>query len=173
MFPIVMGFISIFSAWKWGDWRSWHKYIHTIQYFILGDMLYNLLTWGYPWWTYPHPPNVLPNHLAVNLFVMFTIYPSTMLIFLYHYPDGKHISRKIIYILLWILIWAVWEYNMIFLGYCVYHNGWTYAWSLGFICLMVLMLRLHYKRPLWAYILTIPITVFLLLWFNVPVFQTK
>ena len=37
--------------------------------------------------------------------------------------------------------------------------------------IMVPMLVLHYKRPFWAYILSVPITVFLLWWFHVPVFK--
>ena len=68
---------------------------------------------------------------------------------------------------------GVFELIMFFSGLCVYSHGWTYTWSIVFASLMIPMLVLHYKRPLWAYILSVPITVFLLLWFEVPVFNTQ
>ncbi|SDP13018.1 hypothetical protein SAMN04487897_13831 [Paenibacillus sp. yr247] len=172
MYPIVVAFVSMIAAWKWGDWMHWRKYLPTIQYFILGDMLYNLLTWDFSLWLYPHPPNLLPNHLTNSLFIMFTIYPSTMLIFLYRYPQ-KNIIKQILYILIWIVLWLLEEFIMISNGLCVYSNGWTYTWSVFFASVMIPMLLLHYKRPMWAYILSVPITVFLLLWFHVPVLNAK
>ncbi|KPV41959.1 CBO0543 family protein [Alicyclobacillus ferrooxydans] len=171
MFPIVIGLVSVLAAWRWGDWRNWRHYLPTIQYFIGGDMLYNLLCERYLLWDYPHPPNLLPNHLVTNLFIMFVIYPSTMLIYLYRYPYGKSVLKQVLYILMWIVAWMAYELYMITHGLCVYHHGWTYAWSIGFACVMVSMLRLHHTRPLAAYILSIPITLFLLVWFHVPVLQ--
>jgi len=172
MFPIMMGIVTILSAWKWGDWKNWRDYLHTIQYFILGDMLYNLFTWDYSLWTYPHPPNLLPNHLTNNLYIMFTMYPSTLLIFLFQFPKNN-VRKQILYILLWIVLWLIFELIMVMNGFCVYSHGWTYGWSIVFVCLMVPMLLLHHKRPMLAYILSVPIIVFLLLWFHVPVFDTK
>lgn len=171
MFPILVGFLSMFGAWRCGDWRNWRKYLPTIQYFIGFDLVYNLLCRDRLVWDYPNPPNLFPNHLMNNLFIMFTIYPSTTLIYLYRYPYGKPVMKQVLYILMWIAIWAVWELCMISFGNCVYHYGWTYAWSIGFICTMVLVLRLHHTRPFIAYILSVPVTVFLLLWFHVPVFE--
>lgn len=172
MFPIIIGLVTILSAWKWGDWKNWLQYLPTIQYFIIGDMLYNLFTWNYSLWSYPHPPNLLPNHITNNLYIMLTIYPSTMLIFLYRFPKNDFI-KQILYILIWIGLWLVFELIMVFNGLCVYHHGWSYGWSIIFACIMVPMLVLHHKRPMWAYILSVPITGFLLLWFHVPVFKAK
>jgi hypothetical protein len=172
MFPIIIGFILILCAWKWGDWKNWLLYLPTIQYFIISDMLYNLLTWDYSLWSYPHPPNLLPNHLLNNLFIMFVIYPSTMLIFLYRFPK-QNLVKQTLYIFTWIVLWLAFELVMVLKGLCVYSHGWTYGWSIAFVCIMVPMLILHYKRPLWAYIVSAPITLFLLLWFHVPVFSVK
>lgn len=166
-----MAVFSVFVALKWGDWRNWKKYLPTIQYFIGSDMLYKLLTWNFPLWTYPHPPNILPNHLTTSLFIMFVVYPSTMFMYLYHYPEGKSVTKRILYMLMWVGIWAVWELGMNTLGNCVYRHGWTYAWSIGFLCVMIPMLRLHHIRPLFAYALSVPTIIFLLIWFHVPVFK--
>lgn len=171
MFPIFIACVSIFSAWRWGDWRHWGKYLLTIQYFIGCDMLYNLLTWNYRLWDYPHPPNLLPTHLITSLFLMFTIYPSFLLVYLFRYPERKNIPSKSLYILIWIVIWLAYELYMITHGLCEYHHGWSYAWSIGFASVMVPMLLLHHKRPLLAYMLSFCIIVFLILWFHVPVLK--
>lgn len=171
MFPILYSCAFILCAWKWGDWRNWGKYLPTIQYFIGCDMLYNLLTWNYHLWAFPHPPNVLPNHMMVSLFRVFTTYPSFILIYLYHYPKHNGI-RQALYLLAWFTLWALDELYMVRSGILVYSHGWNYVWSLVFLCIMLPMLILHHKHPLWAYLLTVPIVVFLVLWFHVPVLQT-
>lgn len=172
MFHIIIGFFLILCAWKWGDWKNYRLYLPTILYFIMSDMLYNLFTWDYSLWSYPHPPNLLPNHLLNNLFIMFTFYPSTVLIFLYRFFKESGVKQAL-YLLTWIVLWLGFELIMVLKGLCVYHHGWTYGWSIIFVCIMVPMLILHHKHPMWAYILSVPIIVFLLLWFHVPVFSTK
>ncbi|MGG1679463.1 CBO0543 family protein [Neobacillus sp. NRS-1170] len=172
MFTIIIGFISILCAWKWGDWKNYRFYLPTIQFFIMGDMLYNLFTWNYHLWSYPHPPNLLPNHLLTNLFIMFAIYPSTMLIFLYRFPN-ENLLKRLFYIFIWIVLWLSFELVMVLNGLCVYSHGWTYGCSIVFACIMVPILILHHKRPMWAYLVSVPITVFLLLWFHVPVLNDK
>ena len=171
MFPIVVGFVLMFAAWRWGDWRHWRKYLPSIQFFIGGDMLYNLLCRNHLVWDYPHPPNLFTNHLINNLVYMLLLYPTFTLIYLYRYPYGKSVMKQIVYILAWIVAWLAFELYMITHGLCVYHYGWTYGWSTFFACVMVSMIRLHHTRPLMGYILSVPFTVFLLLWFHVPVLQ--
>jgi hypothetical protein len=172
MFPFVVGFVAMICSWKWGDWKNWTKYLSTIQYFIIGDLLYNLFSINFHLWSYPNPPNLLPNHLMNNLLYMLMIYPSTSIIFLYRFPKNNYI-KQFLYILIWIGFWIVFEIIMVWQGLCVYTNGWTFGWSVFFICIMVPMLILHHKRPLWAYVLSVPVIVFLLLWFKVPIFTPK
>lgn len=170
MVHIITAIITIFAAWKFGDWKHWRIYLPTIQYFIIGDLLYNLFTWEQLLWFYPYPANALPNHLLNNLLIMFTIYPSTLLIMLFHYPKKKKMNQ-FLYLLVWIVLWIIFEFFMVFTGQCVYDNGWTFGWSITFASIMVPMLVLHHKRPMLAYLLSIPITIFLLYWFQVPVLK--
>ncbi|MCF8568296.1 hypothetical protein LLE49_26595 [Alicyclobacillus tolerans] len=170
---IWMGIASTVSAWFWGDWRHWRQYLPTIQYFVLCDALYDLLTFGWRLWYYPHPPNVFPNHIITNLFVMLTIYPSSTLVYLYHYPYKQGVVRQTLYITVWIGAWAVWEFYMHMRSLLLYAHGWSYAWSIGFICVMIPMIRLHFTKPLTAYAVSVPIIVFLLIRFNVPVLNTN
>jgi len=34
----VYGFLYLFAAWKWGDWKNWREYYPTILFFIIGDL---------------------------------------------------------------------------------------------------------------------------------------
>ncbi len=167
MLLIFIGFFSIACAWRWGDWRHWHRYLPTIQYLIMGDMLYNLLCQHFLMWSYPSPPNLFPSHLFNNLFIMFTIYPSTMLLFLYRFPKAN-ISKKILYIVFWICLWLVYELIMDIRGLLIYDNHWSYSASVCFVIIMVPMLYLHFKRPGLAYLVSVPIIVALLIYFHVP-----
>lgn len=172
MVHVITALIVILAAWKWGDWRNWRFYLPTIQYFIIGDLLYNLFTWEYRLWLYPTPPNILPNHLLNNLFIMFTLYPASLLIMLYRFPERNRM-RQTLYLLSWIGFWVLFEFVMLMTGQFVYDNGWTFGWSICFATIMVTMLTLHHKRPMLAYLLSIPITLFLLYWFQVPVLYEK
>lgn len=51
---------------------------------------------------------------------MLVLYPSVMLVYLYHYPEGKSVIKRILYMLMWVGIWAAWELGMITFKNCVY-----------------------------------------------------
>lgn len=172
MFPIAVGCFSILCAWKWGDWKNWLHYLPTIQYFFIGDLLYNLFTWNHRLWSYPNPPNLLPNHLTNSLLYMLILYPSTMLIYLYRFPKNNFF-KQLLYIFIWLVMWLLFEIILVWKGFCVYNHGWTFGWSAIFVCFMLPMLYLHHKRPLWAYLLSVPIILFLLFWLQVPVISKK
>jgi hypothetical protein len=61
------------------------------------------------------------------------------------------------------------EFIMTLTGHIEYNYGWGLAWSVGFNCLMFPMLRLYYKKPLIAYLLSVPIGIFFLWYFDIPV----
>lgn len=170
---IWTGLASMILAWLWGDWRHWQRYLPTIQYLILCDSLYDLLTFGWRLWYYPHPPNVFSNHITTNLFVMFTIYTSSTLVYLYHYPYKGGFIRQVLYMMVWIALWAVWELYIHFRSLLLYAHGWSYGWSIGFICIMIPMIRLHFTRPLMAYASSVLIIVFLISRFNVPILNVN
>lgn len=155
-----------------GDWRHWEKYHHTILYFILCDLLYNFLTSDFPLWEYDESL-LLPSHTATNLVIMFIIYPCTVLIFLPYTTKLHKPLSKFMYISSWVVLYAFFEWLFEKIGVFHYHNGWSLLSSIIFDYVMFSMLYLHFKRPLIAYILSVPITVILLLFFNVPVTEWR
>ncbi|HYK71701.1 MAG TPA: hypothetical protein VEV44_01015 [Pseudoneobacillus sp.] len=70
--------------------------------------------------------------------------------------------KKLIYILKWLVIFILFESLLLKFNHVHYYNGWNIGWTILFDIIMFLMLRLHFKRPLWAIILSFPSTLFYL-----------
>ncbi|WP_430734291.1 CBO0543 family protein [Fodinisporobacter ferrooxydans] len=160
-------------VWRWGDWRHWEKYQSTALYFIATDLLYNFLTYNHSLWLYhPAHPVIVPTHTLNNLMVTLIFFPCTVILYLSRYPAG--LGKQVVYILFWIGMYlsveAVFHF---YLGIFSYHNGWNYGWSILFNFVMFPMLRLHYKKPLWAYALSVVTIVSLMLIFQIPIYKMK
>lgn len=156
------------ALWKWGDWKNWKEYYPTILFFIVGDFLYlYLLSDRYPMWTYsPATLDEGLTHSHIVLSIMLIKYPATILIYLSHFPKGK--MKKVLYVLLWVFIYAVNELADIKFNLIKYDNGWGYGWSILFNTVMFTILGIHYKHPILAWILAGGFIVFLWNVFDVP-----
>lgn len=157
---------AVIIAWRWGDWKNWQKYYPTILYMITGNLLYNILTYHYPIWLYQK--SILQNHTLTDILNSFVIFPATILLFLPHFPN-KGIIKKIRYLLFWMIIYISVEWFLSELGYFSYHNGWNLGWSVLFNIGMFTLLRVHYKKPLLAWGISVFIILFLLIIFDVPI----
>lgn len=104
---------------------------------------------------------LLPNHILIALFRMATIYPSTILLFFSHFPKERKM-KQILYLLLWILIYALIE-TLNYYGWKVisHHHGWDLRWSFLFDFVMFPMLLIHQYLPLLAWLLSIGFVMFL------------
>jgi hypothetical protein len=162
---VATGLIVLIAVWKWGDWRNWKKYHTTMLYFALGNLLYNFLTASYFLWRLD--ADFLSNHTLTELIYTFIVFPGTALLFLCNMPKVR--KSKIRHIITWILIYALWEALFVLTKSIEYQYGWGYWWSVSFDAFMFPMLLLHYKKPLIAYLLSIPIGIFFIWWFHVPV----
>jgi hypothetical protein len=155
---IILATAFVISAWKWGDWKNWKLYHPTILYFLYGDMFYNYLTSHYPLWIHP-PIFPIDSYLVVKLLVQLC-FACTPLIYLGHYPKERW--KVILWIGFWVILYSSIEGGLLLIGAMKHYNGWTLLHSVFFNCLMFPMLRLHFKRPLLAYILSAPIIIALL-----------
>lgn len=170
MYIIVRMLLWILAAWRWGDWRNWKNYQSTFLFVILLDLLYNFLTYNYPLWVYD-PTDIIPNHTLNNLFVSFISYPSIVFIYLGRYPTGW--VKQVAWIIFWVTLFSIVELVNNIMGLMSYHNGWNFGWSVIFYLVQLPFIRLHYKKPLLAYGLSVLIIVGLLLLFKVPVSKMK
>lgn len=155
----------IFAVWRWGDWRNWQKYHTVMLYFALGNLAYNFLTANHFLWRLE--ADFISNHTLTEMLYTFVVFPGTALLFICNYPDTK---RKVwMHYLYWIIIYVGIEWVMTTTGHIKYQFGWGLVWSAAFDCLMFPMLRLYYRKPLLSYIISVPLALFFILYFDIPV----
>ncbi|WP_251632996.1 CBO0543 family protein [Neobacillus niacini] len=168
---LLLNSLFLIAGVKWGDWRNWSKYHSTILFFWFGDLLYNLLCKDYLMWEYKETifgQNLLPNHLAVSLLIMFVAYPATVIIYLGNIP--KDTSRIVLWLIFWVTLYSLVEYiNLRYLNLVSHHNGWSMGWSVLFNLIIFSMLLLHYKHQVAALLLSIPIILFFVIFFKIPI----
>lgn len=144
---IITVIVSLSTCYIWGDWRRWEKYYPTILFFILGNLVYRILFHNNLLWLYVSP---LLNHTLIDILITFTVFPSTLMVFIPNYPRGT--SKQVVYIFFWVCLYSAVEYISHILGAFKYDNGWNTLWSILFNISMFSLLYLHYKKPLLAWI---------------------
>ena len=165
MIMVAVGITSLLLGWKLGNWRKIEKYYPTILFLIIGDLLYNIFTYSDPTWSY-NKNWIFPNHTLANLWIMITVYPATVMIYLFHFPKKKR--KQIFYIIFWVILYVIAEiFGLHVFNFIDHFNGWNMWWSLLFDIILFVMLYIHYKRPLLAWGLSIIVIIFFLNVFNV------
>lgn len=155
---------AIIASWRSWTWKHFYEFHATIIYVSAMNLLYIYFTTGYILWEM-QPDLGLPLSI-VDMMYTFIIFPCTAILFLTKYPTI--FSKKVYHILKWITIYIVVEWIGHVLNRITYENGWNLWWSLLFLIMMFPMFRLHYKRPLLAYLLTIIFIFLILYFFQVP-----
>jgi hypothetical protein len=172
---LLLNGLFLIAGMIWGDWRNWRKYHSTILFLWFGDLLYNFLCHDYIMWEYKESifgQNILSNHTVISLLIMFIAYPASVLIYLGKFPKEK--IEIVIWVLFWVTLFSLIEYiNLRYLDLVSHYNGWTMGWSILFNMLMFPLLRLHYKYPIAALLISIPIILFFVICFNVPISRMK
>ena len=146
MYHILLAVISILICYKYGDWRNWKNYYPTILFFILSNVVCILLTYTHPLWFYEC--NLLHKTFS-DLLICITVYPSTVMVFIPHFP--KKINKSIIHISFYVACYTLAELIGMKLGYFTHHNGWNIWYTIIFNYALLSMLILHYKKPLYAW----------------------
>jgi hypothetical protein len=146
-------FFILVSAWpiityKSGAWRKWKLYYPTILFFCVGNLLGFAVFHHYLLWEFKS--NVL-SHVTIDFIQMIFIFSCTTILFLQYYPEK--LTRQILYTLVWVCIYSIIEYFFHSLGGIVYNRGWSIWWSLVHNIYQFILLRIHYKRPILAWIL--------------------
>ncbi|WP_226668258.1 CBO0543 family protein [Metabacillus litoralis] len=167
----IYGFIYIFAAWKWGDWRNWRLYYPTILFFVNGDLLYHFLLFDhFPLWRF-NPVSIDEKNgitsVHISLIIMMIKYPCTILIYLGNFPKGK-LSKQFLYITFWVMIYATNEIITHLLGGIKHYNGWNEWWSISFDVVMFSVLALHHYKPVISWILSFIYIIVLWNLFDVP-----
>lgn len=159
----VFGLIGFFICWKMGDLKNWREYYSTILYFFIGDIVCDYLTSDKLLFQFSALAEKSP---VVDVCIMVLLYSSTTILYLAHYPSG--IKKQILYLLFWIALFTSIELASSLLDDFVHKNGWNMYYSILFNALMFPLLRLHYKKPLLVWPISVALCFALLWWFRIP-----
>lgn len=162
--------LFLVAAFKWGNWRNWQEYYPTILFFILGDLLKNFLFHDYRMWQYQETffgEKILFSHSVIALLIMLVAYPSTLLLYLGHYPHTW--IRQVLWVSFWVMLYSLIEFiNLRHLSLINHFHGWTIGWSVAFNVVMFSTLGIHKKSPLLAWGVSVIWIIFLWNIFEVP-----
>lgn len=162
MVHIVIGAILITVCCLKGNRGSWKEYYPTIIIFILGDAVYNFVTFNYPLWIYSFPGWPELGHTYIDLYWAVVIFPCIVILFLTFLPKG--VIKTAAYIAGWSAAFALTEYIMYLSKGMVYFNRWNTLFSFFFDIVMFTVLYVHYKKPLAAWIMIsaiVPLFIFI------------
>jgi hypothetical protein len=145
---VIMDIVCIGLCYKWGDWRNWKRYYSTMLFYIIGSLTENIITCEKPLWLFH---GSYPIDRLADYFFGFLIFPCIIILFLSNYPKGR--IRQITYLFAFIFVMSFVEYILYSSNEIEYYNGWNIGWSVLLYVGVFPLLRLHYKKPLWAMLL--------------------
>lgn len=164
LYYIGVAIIMTAACWRWGDWRNWKAYYPTILYYIIGDLTSYVLFRAHPLWVYQEW--VRDNHFVPDLFYAVFVYPSMIILYLSRFPGERR--RQAGYMILWIAGYTLFEFVSVQLHFLSYANGWSILHSAVLNIGMFALLRLHQKKPLLTWPISMALALGMLVLFNIP-----
>ncbi|KKI93841.1 hypothetical protein WQ54_01960 [Bacillus sp. SA1-12] len=160
LFFIIAAFLII--VFLFIDREQLKDYYPTIQYYIICNLLYNFVFYHHTLWRYEGETAWL-KHSIIEITFTFIVVPIMIIVYLRFFPSDL---KGLAYLAAWAL--SFWITEVIFnkKGNFIYENGWNIWWSFLFNLIMFPILIIHYKRPIVAIIISIPLILLLLLFFH-------
>ena len=169
MFHSIFAILSILIAWKWGDWRNWRLYYPTILFVMFGDLIQMIITYNYPLWTYN---SSFTSHTIINLIVIFTVFPSFVILFIPRHPKNGIIKKGLYMLSLALLFTLIEWFSYLTRSFSYYHN-WYIWYSLVFNIILVSLIRIHYNDPRLAIPLACTLGFGIVVLFKIPLSSIK
>lgn len=164
MVAIIYTILWLLAALKFAD-RNWEKYYPTLLFAALSNSLYELICYQHQLWQME--PNGLKVSMIPILLLVLIGMPISSWIYLSNYPRNSKLRRQAVYIILFTGLFVLLEFLSVKWGSITYHNGWNLLWSAFFDIIMFVMLRIHYRKPLFGLMMSIPYTGILMIIFDI------
>jgi hypothetical protein len=171
MYLLLVIVVWIIFAYKFVDWSQWRKQYSTILFFIVVNLTYNLLYYNHTLWAFRGITMEWLNHSIINMAFTFFICPVGLIIYLQRFPETR--KYQLIYISVWITFYTVIEALFAHKGMYVYDNGWNSWLNIIVNTVLFVVLYIHYKHPVRAFIVSIPIAIIFYLFFPFPLDSLK
>jgi hypothetical protein len=146
-----------------GKWQKWKEFLPTFYYWALFSCFYEYISYIGNKHLWEFAKNFISLFVTETLYT-FIFYPSMIVLFLGSFPEER--TRRFWYYFKWISLSVIIEAIALKIGAIKFAHGWSMGWEVFFYSTMYPMLRLHYRNPLIALILSIFFVIFYLLIFN-------
>lgn len=161
---VAITVFTILLSLKFGQWSTWRHYHPSMLFIAVGGLLYEYIVQEYSLWKF-HPDFLYSHEMTVIVYALI-IMPLSIFLYLSHIPE-KWFHRAL-YILLWTGIYITTEWILYLFGRISYENGWVFGYSILFDIVMFSVMALHHYYPTKAYIVSVFIIIFLIIFFKVP-----
>jgi hypothetical protein len=162
----TIGLLLIAASLIWAKWKEWQNYYPTMMYIVASNLLYKYFALSkFHLWEFSSQDFFFKSHIGIFLWHIFIINTLFTFIYLSNFPEGQ-LRKKCFYILKWVALFIAVEVALLKFNQVSYYHGWNLGWTALFDLTMFIMLRLHYKKPIWAIILSIIFTLFYLFVFG-------
>lgn len=161
---VIIAILTVIASFKWGDWKKAKEYQSSMLFIATGGLLYEYIVKDHTLWKF-HADLLYGHQMTVIVYALITM-PLSIMIFLSHFPERW--LFRIGYILLWSGTYIAVESILYVFGRISYQNGWGLWHSFVFDIIMFSVIAIHQYKPFRAYILSIPIIIFLIYYFQVP-----
>jgi len=152
MVSVAYSALWIMASYWFVKWKDWKLLYSTALFSSVANLLYEVICYRYPLWAME--PNGLPN-VTLNILLLSLIgMPLSTMIYLSYFPFERKWLAKLLYISFFVVLFVVMEYFAVLFGSITYHNGWSLFHSFLFDIGMFTILYVHYKNPLYAWILS-------------------
>lgn len=162
---IILGLVSIYLCYKFGDWKNWRSYYPTMLFYIIADFSHILLTQKKSLWLINS--GVFGSDTLSDYFISLIIAPCIIILFLSNYP--KRIIKRVAYTFLYVIIMSSIEYVAHIRKAIVYYNGWVFGCTIIVYIAMFLLFPLHHKNPLWAWLILALLSAAVVYYFRIPI----
>jgi hypothetical protein len=164
---IAIAVFVVVLVWEKGVWRDWEKYHSTMLFFGFIELIYNLIAQAHDYFLWRFVPDMGMPRIAVVAIYVFITFPCTALLYLNSYPSG--LKEEIIYIIKWVLVYGALEWIGGLANRITYVHNWGLWSSVIFDFILFWGLRLHFKKPVIAYIVFVAVTIIGIIVFKIPV----
>lgn len=171
MYLILVLVVWVVFAYKFVDWTQWRKQYPTILFFMVINLTYNVLYYNHTLWAFRGITADWLSHSIINIAFTFFIVPIGLFIYLQRYPEKR--SHQVMYVSVWVIFYSVIQTLFAHKGMFVYDNGWNSWLNLLLNSALFIVIYIHYKRPVWAILISVFSAIVFYLIFPFPLDSLK
>lgn len=163
MTVFIMLLVSLAPCYKWGDWRNWKLYYPTLLFYLCGSLIENIITNNTHLWLFYGSYSA---DLLTDILFDFLLLPCVEILFLSNYPKGK--LKQIFYYLAFLAAMSIFELVLFLSGEIKYYGSWNVVWSILVYAGIFPLLRIHFKKPLLAWLILFLFIAGGMFYFKIP-----